>query len=68
VVRAVVGHPDDEEQQGRRGAVREHLHRGAVEALAREARGAEQHVAHVADRRVGHEALEVVCAMATKAP
>ena len=59
VVGAVVDHADEEEEHRRDGAVVEHLQHGAVDALRRERRHAEHDVAHVADRRVGDELLQV---------
>ena len=48
-----------QEQRARRDAVIEHLQNGALDALTVEREDAERHKAHVRNRRVGHQLLEI---------
>ena len=56
---ALVDDPDEEEQGARDDAVGDHLEDRALQPLLVEDEDAERHEAHVADRRVGDEPLEV---------
>ncbi len=56
---AVVDDADAEEEAGRDDAVRQHLEDRAFDALRREGEDAERHEAHVSDRRIGDQLLEV---------
>ena len=59
VMGALVDDADQEEEGAGDDAVRHHLEDGALEALLAEDEDAQGHEAHVADRGVGDEALEV---------
>ncbi len=59
VMAALVDDPHEQEQAARDEPVVDHLQHGALEALLLEDEDAQRHEAHVADRRVGDELLEV---------
>ena len=59
VVGPLVDHADAEEERARDDPVVDHLEHGALQALLLEDEDAQRHEAHVADRAVGDQLLEV---------
>ena len=68
MMRAVVDHADQDEEHRGDGAVIEHLEHGAVDSGGGEPGNAEHHVAHVANRGIGDQLLEVGLPIAHSAP